>query len=299
MPSTKARLAPYIIGAVLAGAFASSSFLPSFSHEGDVVSVAEPTTQRHALTPESIGPESIDGPQVFSAHSEDVQDGQTSAKLDLPKEEPKSDSSASADAKSVKAVAAKAQAGGNEVKLTQDYLRFDTTGLSPDQVQMVTLAAKASKQHIPAAFFRAVGEQESGLSLKCFTGDRNGGTDGIYQLNRYEMNKYYEGGDLSTDRNNNGTPDVQELEIHTKVAAAYFDDLYVQVKQMRAQNPDAAWAKGMSPLENLAIAHNAGTGGMQEYPNFHSNITKGYLNNMRTKIPLYSFGAIKGTSLTQ
>lgn len=170
-----------------------------------------------------------------------------------------------------------------------NHLSFNTDGLTPEQIKWITEAATLSEQKIPAAFFRAIGEQESNLRPDVFANDRNGGTWGIWQINEYLVGQYYDGGNFQTDRNNNGTPDVQEPMIAAKIASAYFDDLYLQIKQMRKDYPDEQWVKDMSLLESVAIAHNAGPTGMRKYPHFRTpEVTDKYLENMKKNIPLYS-----------
>lgn len=170
----------------------------------------------------------------------------------------------------------------------QEHMAFDTDGLTDEQIDWIMTAAKLSKQKIPAAFFRAVAEQESDITPDVFAMDRNGGTWGIWQINEYHVGRFYDGGDFSTDRNDNGTPDVQEPMIAAKIAAAYFDDLYLELEQMRRDYPNEKWAKELTTWEALAVAHNAGPTGMRKYPHFAvPEITDKYLNNMRVKIPLY------------
>lgn len=171
----------------------------------------------------------------------------------------------------------------------EDHTKFNTEGLSKEQIKWITTAAQASKQKIPAGFFRAVAEQESDIRPDVFYPDRNGGTWGIWQINEYLTGKYYDGGNFSTDRNKNGIPDVQEPMISAKIAAAYFDDLYVQIKKLREKKPNELWVKDMTLLESVAIAHNAGPTGMRKYPNFRTpSVTDKYLRNMKKNIPLYS-----------
>jgi len=175
-----------------------------------------------------------------------------------------------------------------ESVIVEDHMMFNTDGLTDEQVDWIMTAAKLSKQKIPAAFFRAVAEQESDITPDVFAMDRNGGTWGIWQINEYHVGRWYDGGDFETDKNNNGTPDVQEPMIAAKIAAAYFDDLYLELEQMRKDYPDEKWAKELTEWESLAVAHNAGPTGMRKYPNFAvPEITDKYLDNMRTKIPAY------------
>lgn len=170
----------------------------------------------------------------------------------------------------------------------EDHMIFNTDGLTKDQVKWILTTAKLSKQKIPAAFFRAVAEQESDITPDVFAMDRNGGTWGIWQINEYHVGRFYDGGDFKTDRNDNGTPDVQEPIIAAKIAAAYFDDLYLELEQMRKDYPDEKWVDEMTVWETLAVAHNAGPTGMRNYPDFTvPEITGKYLENMKTKIPMY------------
>lgn len=177
---------------------------------------------------------------------------------------------------------------GKDYEVLEKHMIFDTEGLSKDQIKWILTAAKESEQKIPAAFFRAVAEQESNITPDVFAMDRNGGTWGIWQINEYHVGRFYDGGDFKTDRNDNGTPDVQEPIIAAKIAAAYFDDLYLELEQMRKDYPDEKWVDEMTVWETLAVAHNAGPTGMRNYPDFTvPEITGKYLENMKTKIPMY------------
>lgn len=175
-----------------------------------------------------------------------------------------------------------------EYVVLEDHMIFDTDGLNDDQIKWILTAAKLSEHKIPAAFFRAVAEQESNITPDVFAMDRNGGTWGIWQINEYHIGRFYEDGNFSTDRNNNGTSDVQEPMIAAKIAAAYFDDLYLELEQMRKDYPDEKWVNEMTVWEALAVAHNAGPTGMRNYPKFAvPEITGKYLENMKVKIPKY------------
>lgn len=170
----------------------------------------------------------------------------------------------------------------------EEHMVFDTSGLNKDEIKWILTAAQLSKQKIPAGFFRAIAEQESNINPKAFAMDRNGGTWSIWQINEYHVGRFYDGGNFETDRNDNGTPDVQEPLIAAKIAAAYFDDLYLQLEQMRKDYADERWAKELTVWEAMAVAHNAGPTGMRKYPNFAvPEITDKYLRNMSVKIPLY------------
>lgn len=171
---------------------------------------------------------------------------------------------------------------------SKDYLAFNKEGLTQEQIDIVYHTAKHTKNNIPSAFFRAIGEQESNITPTAFAPDQNGGTWGTYQINEHEWKLAY-GHGFNTDLNNNGTPDEQEGMIQAEYGAKYFDARYERVMKMREQNPDARWVKEMTPLESFAVAHNAGEGGMQKYPHFRTPaVTDKYLENMKTKIPLYT-----------
>lgn len=171
---------------------------------------------------------------------------------------------------------------------SKDPLAFNKEGLSEEQIEIIYQTAKHSKNRIPAAFFRAIGEQESNITPTAFAPDRNGGTWGTYQINEHEWTLAY-GHGFNTDLNENGTPDEQEGMIQAEYGAKYFDARYERVMKLREENPDALWVKEMTPLESFAVAHNAGEGGMQKYPNFRTPaVTDKYLENMKVKIPLYT-----------
>ncbi|OYO21476.1 hypothetical protein CGZ93_10380 [Enemella dayhoffiae] len=127
---------------------------------------------------------------------------------------------------------------------------------------------------LPEGYLAAIAKQESSFDPNNFTNDSNGGTWGLFQINRAEWSRFFPTGD-----NPGGTPHgITDPMIHAEVGGRYLKDRLENVRRMQAKNPSAAYAK-ISDLDALVIAHNAGEGNLQKYPAIPS-ITKGYLENM-------------------
>ncbi|OYO13112.1 hypothetical protein CGZ98_06090 [Enemella evansiae] len=133
-------------------------------------------------------------------------------------------------------------------------------------------AAEASG--LPEPYLAAIANQESSFDPANFTMDSNGGTWGLFQINRAEWSRFYPQGD-----NPGGTPGgITDPMIHAEVGGRYLKDRLENVKRLQAKNPDTAWGK-LPELDALVIAHNAGEGNLMKYPSIPS-ITKKYLDNM-------------------
>src|SRR5699024_4490681 len=113
-------------------------------------------------------------------------------------------------------------------------------------------------------------------------GDRNGGTGGLFQMNATVWGEATDGGTWSD-------PDIFDPMVHTEYGAKYFDDRLETVRKMRKNNPDKPYAKDLTELEALMIAHNAGEGNLMKYPNL-PGITRGYLEEFREKFEKYGGG---------
>ncbi|GAA1937521.1 hypothetical protein GCM10009689_17630 [Brevibacterium antiquum] len=177
---------------------------------------------------------------------------------------------------------------------TGDGGSFDGKGVPKKAIPWIEKAAASSKTKIPAAFFAYIMDRETDFRPDLFASDSNGGTWGLFQINEAIWTEIY-GGGFSTDKNNNGTWDVKEPLIHSEYGAKYFDKRLATVRGMRKANRDAAYAKDLTELEALMIAHNSGEGNLQKYPDLPA-VTMSYLDEFRKKFKEYGGGEPGGKS---
>jgi len=158
---------------------------------------------------------------------------------------------------------------------------IDKPGGIPKKAVPWINAATKENPDIPAAYYAAMMQRETDFRPALFASDVNGGTWGLFQINEAIWKENY-GGGFSTDKNNNGTWDIKEPEIHAKVGAKYLGKRLDGVKKMKKDNPNAGYAE-LSDLDALTIAHNAGEGNLQKYPNIPA-ITKSYVKEMNETV---------------
>lgn len=163
-----------------------------------------------------------------------------------------------------------------------DSGNFNGKGVPKKALPWIDNAVKHSKEKIPAAFFAYIMDRESTFNPKAHAGDSNGGTGGLFQMNAIVWSDATDGGSWES-------PDIYDPMVHTQYGAKYFDDRLNTVRKMRKNNPDKPYAKDLTELEALMIAHNAGEGGLQRYPNLPA-ITRGYLEEFREKFKSYGGG---------
>ncbi|QTE30059.1 transglycosylase SLT domain-containing protein [Pengzhenrongella sicca] len=130
---------------------------------------------------------------------------------------------------------------------------------------------------LPEVWIAAVMAQESGFRPTAHADDSNGGTWGLFQLNNSIWTTQY-GHPWSADLNANGTPDLNEPEIHARIGGKYLCDRLAGVREIRAAHPD--WASSTLPiLDALIIAHNAGESRLRTYPAIPA-VTATFINNV-------------------
>ncbi|MGH8881823.1 MAG: M23 family metallopeptidase, partial [Stackebrandtia sp.] len=160
----------------------------------------------------------------------------------------------------------------------------DTTGPLADDAPVPRKArawireAARTCPHLPEVWIAAVMYQESSFDPTVFADDVNGGTWGLFQINRYEWSDVY--GPWETDKNHNGTWDIKEPLIHAKYGAKYFCDLLKLVRDTRKEHPGWASTKDLTELEALAVAHNGGPGRLETYPDI-APVTREYIKDVR------------------
>lgn len=149
-----------------------------------------------------------------------------------------------------------------------------TTSLKPPANIAAAMNEAAKTSGLPAAWFTAIAKQETDFNPADFTGDSNGGTWGLFQLNREEWHSVYPQGD-----NPAGTPaGITDPTTHAHYAGIYFKKRLAGVQKLKKAHPDKPYAK-LSDLDALVIAHNAGEGRLIEYPHIPT-LTKQYLANI-------------------
>ncbi len=139
----------------------------------------------------------------------------------------------------------------------------------------ITETAKTSG--LPQAWLAAVASRESDFDPIGYTGDANGGTWSIYQLNREEWAKVYPPARGSAA---SPPPGITDPMTAAHYAGIYFKNRLATVRSMKKQNPTKPFAK-LPDLDALVLAHNAGEGGgLMAYPHIPA-ITKSYLAEIR------------------
>lgn len=141
----------------------------------------------------------------------------------------------------------------------------------PPNARAWVRVAAATCADIPEAWFAAVMAQESSFDPDAYADDINGGTWGLLQINNSVWTAAY-GAPWSADRNGNGTWDVREPLIHAEVGARYLCDLLRQVRQLRDTHPDWPASTQLTELETLALAHNAGPGALEWWPDVSATV---------------------------
>jgi hypothetical protein len=118
---------------------------------------------------------------------------------------------------------------------------------------------------LPSTFLAAVMSQESGFRPDAYADDKNGGTWGLFQMNRSIWRNAY-GASWDADLNFNGVWDIKDPDIHAATGGKYLCARLQGVRRIRAEHPDWASTRELSELDGLVIAHNAGEGRLRSYP---------------------------------
>lgn len=159
-------------------------------------------------------------------------------------------------------------------------------GIPKEAVPWIAEAVKTTKENVPASFFAAMMRRESDFRPDLFAGDKNGGTYGLTQINQDEWNRLYGSDSWDEDRNNNGTRDISDPDIHMQISAKLADENYRKIKALRDKNPGAHYVKNMNIWQHMAAAHNAGFAGSQraELP----DITKEYIAEIKKHMEMWA-----------
>ncbi|NUU15836.1 lytic transglycosylase domain-containing protein [Cellulomonas humilata] len=140
---------------------------------------------------------------------------------------------------------------------------------------------RAACPELPETWIAAVMAQESGFRPDAHADDSNGGTRGLLQMNASVWQASY-GQPWTADLNANGTPDIEDPDIHARVGGAYLCTRLVGVRTIRQQHPD--WASSTIPvLDALVIAHNAGESRLGSYPAIPATTTA-FIRNVNERI---------------
>lgn len=159
-------------------------------------------------------------------------------------------------------------------------------GIPKEAVPWIAAAVKATKEKVPAAFFAAMMGRESDFNPAAHAGDKNGGTYGLTQINQAEWNRLYGSSSWDEDKNNNGTRDIQDPEIHMQVSAKLADENYRKLKALRDKNPGANYTKNMDIWQHVAAAHNAGFAGSQRNP--LPDVTQAYIAEIKKHMKMWA-----------
>lgn len=147
-----------------------------------------------------------------------------------------------------------------------------TTRINPPEEAIAWMAEAEKSSGIPAAWFTAIADRESDFRPGIFADDRNGGTWGLFQLNWEEWNKVYDGEKVSFENwKSSPPPGITDPMIHSRYAGIYFKNRLETVQKLKFNHPDKEFAK-LSDLDALVIAHNAGEGTLQAYPNITDKV---------------------------
>ncbi|WP_051274987.1 transglycosylase SLT domain-containing protein [Cellulomonas sp. URHD0024] len=145
--------------------------------------------------------------------------------------------------------------------------------------------AKQACPDLPETWIAAVMAQESGFRPDAHAADANGGTWGLLQLNATIWQAAY-GHPVSADLNDNGTADIEDPDIHARVAGRYLCNRLGGVRQIRTQHPN--WASSSLPeLDALVIAHNAGESRLRTYPTIPA-VTRTFITNVDQRMVEWS-----------
>lgn len=169
---------------------------------------------------------------------------------------------------------------GAEASPSDPGLKDGVIGNGPDQIPRKAVPwaeklANSGKYRFPVAFAAADMFAESTFNPEQFTPDKNGGTYGLTQINAAEWKRIY-GHDWNADEDDNGTPDIQDPLIHAEYAAKLWDENIDKIHKFKEDNPDSG-AADASDLELLLVAHNAGFGRVQTYPEIPASTRDTYI----------------------
>jgi hypothetical protein len=140
----------------------------------------------------------------------------------------------------------------------------------PARARPWVFTAHAACPDLPPSWIAAVMAQESGFDPDAYADDANGGTWGLFQLNSTVWAAAY-GAGWAADRNGDGVADVRDPAIHAHVAG---------VRALRAAHPDWASTVGLTELDALIVAHNAGESRLTDYPAIPA-ITARFIRDVR------------------
>jgi hypothetical protein len=95
--------------------------------------------------------------------------------------------------------------------------------------------------------------------------DANGGTRGLFQLTAGVWRATY-GATWEADLDHNGTPDVDDPDIHAAVAGDYLCARLNHVRRLRTAHPQWPSTTALTELDALTVTHTAGESSLHSYP---------------------------------
>lgn len=159
----------------------------------------------------------------------------------------------------------------------------------PPEARAWVAAAAEACTDLPASWLAAVMAHESGFDPAAYADDVNGGTWGLFQLSESVWTSVY-GGGFDTDRDGDSRADVIEPLVHARAAGTYLCALLAQVRAIRQAHPDWAATRQLTELEALVVAHNAGPGRLETYPDI-PEITKAFVADVDAKAAAWTQSA--------
>lgn len=163
-------------------------------------------------------------------------------------------------------------------------------------IPWINKLSDSGKYKYPAWFVAGDMFAESTFNPTVFSGDKNGGTWGLVQINETEWNRVYGSKSWSEDRDKNGVWDIKDPLIHAEYAAKLWDEQIDQIHKYKQTHPKSGAAKA-SDLELLLVSHNAGFGRVQTYPSIPSSTRETYIPRIAKMSKLWG-GDLYTTNVT-
>lgn len=169
----------------------------------------------------------------------------------------------------------------------------DTTPV-PAPARLWIALTHAACLDLPEPWIAALMAQESDFrpAAEAEKSDRvstNSRTRGLFQLTAGAWRAVY-GATWVADLDHNGTPDVNDPEIHATVAGDYLCVQLDQVQRLRATHPHWSSTSALTELDALAVTHHAGETSLRSYPNIAASTSR-FLAHVRANTSAWTAAA--------
>ena len=131
----------------------------------------------------------------------------------------------------------------------------------------------AETSGLPQDYIAAMMTIESGFTPDIYADDVNGGTWGLLQLNRSVWRGVHPDGADETPPEG-----ITDPMVHAEYGGIYLKKRLDGVRKLKADHPNDAFST-LDDLDALVIAHNAGEGGLMDWPDI-PEVTRTYLDKM-------------------